>query len=151
MKIKPAVLIIGGTGFIGAYVAKILNERGYPVVASYHHRLGAGKLTRGVIYRKGLKLDTKLCANIPNVIVAPRPGPLMLASVLQHLGRIPKLKKIIYLSTFGLYPDSLQKQKETAKLSCISEYQRQKYYEEIIFKESTKRLGIDLCIARLST
>lgn len=146
-KSQLGVLLIGGTGFIGSYVAKSLSEKGRPVTVLYRNLLNPKQMIKGVTYQKGFNKKNK---NIDTVVIAPRPDPTTFAAVLGFLSRPSQLKKVVYLSTFGLYPDSLHKQKETAQIIPISQYQREKYYEEIALGEFAKRLGVKLCIARIS-
>ena len=149
-KIKSKILIIGGTGFIGSYVARDLIKKGNSVVVIHRSPLNPMQAIKGVVYKRDFELTPQLVKGIETVIFAPRPDPVVLIKALDFLGRFPKLNKIVYLSTFGLYPDSLKKQKETAPIVPASQYQRDKYYEEISFTQFAKRKDIKLCIARIS-
>lgn len=150
MTIKPEILIVGGTGFIGSYVTKTLNDKGYTVAVIHRKPVNPNKIFKGVLYQRGFKKKYQDYANIKTVIIAPRPDPTTFAEILDYLSKLPKLEKIVYLSTFGLYPDSLKKQKETAPIVAVTEYQKSKYYEEIALGQFTERMKIKFCIARIS-
>jgi len=148
---KSTILIIGGSGFIGSYIAKSLINKDYSVIATYRTKPQPVEMVDGVVYREKFNLEPELIGNIQTVIFAPRPDdPATVVEAFNCFNRLPKLEKIIYLSTFGLYPDSLEKQTESAEVVLISEYQKNKYAEEISFTEFSQKQNVKLCIARIS-
>jgi len=110
-----------------------------------------GQASRGILYQRGLMKNSNRTKNIETVIITPRPDPVTFSAILGYLEQIKNLKKIVYLSTFGVYEESSKKINETAEIFPVSVYQKNKYYEEIVLGQFVKRIGIKLCIARLSS
>lgn len=134
MRSRSNILIIGGTGFIGSYITKALSDRGEVLT---------------VVHRRSVLKPERL-TDIETAVMAIQPDPAIFGPILQLLDKLPRIKKIVYLSTAQLYQDSPRKQTETASLVPLSEYEKRKYYEEMLLGQFGEKRKIALCIARLS-
>lgn len=144
------ILIFGGNGFIGSYVAKILNNRGNSVAVIDRQLPDSHQAIKGIVYQRTFRPNQRWSRDIQTVIIMTQPDPLTFSVIIEYLSRIPKLKKIVYLSTLQLYPDSPRRQDETAGITLLSEYEKHKYYEELALRQFIGRKKVALCITRLS-
>lgn len=145
------IVIIGGTGFIGSYLAKILNDNGNYIAVIHQRPLGQDQKIKRIFYQRGFqKNGKKLLKDIETIIIATQPDPLTFSSILKFTAGLPKLKKIVYLSTAQLYEDSLRKQNETSVIAPLSSYEKAKFYEELALCQFARAQKIALCVARLS-
>jgi len=147
---KPEILIIGGTGFIGSYVTRVLCDNSNSVAVIHRHPINSHQAMRGVTYHRTFAPNQKWSKNIQTIVIVVQPDPLVFESIIKFMGALPKLKKVVYLSTTQLYPDSPRKQGETVAVMPLSEYERNKYYEELALCQFLGKRRIYFCIARLS-
>ena len=124
MNNKPNILIVGGTGFIGSYIAEILTEKGNFVAVVHRRRLDPRRVMKGILYKKGLNSKPDWAKDIETVIISTQPDSHTFKSILEYLAKLPNLRKIIYLSTVQLYPDSIHCQEETAPTIPLSKYEK---------------------------
>ena len=150
MNNKPNILIVGGTGFIGSYIAEILTEKGNFVAVVHRRRLDPRRVMKGILYKKGLNSKPDWAKDIETVIISTQPDSHTFKSILEYLAKLPNLRKIIYLSTVQLYPDSIHCQEETAPTIPLSKYEKLKDLEERKLLGFIGKRNIALCVARLS-
>ncbi len=128
------ISLIGGNGFIGEYLYNLLLKNGESQVQS----LG-----------REAKLSYEL-KNAEVIVIMTQPNQIVVDEVAKVIGLSKVLKKVIYLSTTLIYPDSPFKQNETVKPEPLSDYEQAKLKEELFLSDTTQRFGVKLSIARLS-
>lgn len=126
------ILLFGGSGFIGGHLAEKLGERKDCEIKIAGSRSPAGA--------EGLDAEI--------IVVLTQPGPAK--NLLPAITASEKLKKIVYLSSLLIYPDSPEKQDENSRPDPKTEYEKNKYQEELMLWEATEKIGCRLCVARLS-
>lgn len=156
-KNKNKILVIGGTGFVGEYVAKLLTNRKdtetFVVGAPSNNKTSAGKtmcyeidLSRPLANNKIPKTISK----IDTAIIMTQPSILIIRNVLKLLDMAPGLKKIIFVSSILVYPSSNKKIKETTMPKPISQYEKGKIIEEKMLTNYVKKRTIKLGIIRMA-
>ncbi|KKS95710.1 hypothetical protein A3B05_01675 [Candidatus Giovannonibacteria bacterium RIFCSPLOWO2_01_FULL_43_160] len=128
------ILLFGGAGFIGEYLAKNLAGRDGCEL----------KIIDRYSKERGKDLDVEM------IVVLTQPGSPVSDILIPAITASKKLKKIVYLSTLLIYPDSSEKQDENIQPDPKTEYERNKYQEELMLEKAAKKIGCQLCIARLS-
>ena len=93
---------------------------------------------------RGKDLDAEI------IVVLTQSGSPVSNILIPAIAVSKRLKKIVYLSTLLIYSDSAEKQIEDAVPEPKTEYERNKYQEELILQETAEKIGCKLCIARLS-
>jgi len=146
---NPEVLFFGGSGFIGSHVSKILSNWGRALAIVYHTSIRPEEAIKGVLYIK-ISDVAKYSKGIKTVLIATPPDPIIFATISSCLSGIRGLNKIIYLSTLQLYPDSICKHNEEAPIYPISEYEKKKYYEELLLGLYINNRRKKVCIERFS-
>ncbi|MEK7644486.1 MAG: NAD(P)-dependent oxidoreductase [Patescibacteria group bacterium] len=147
-------LVIGGTGFIGEYLCRELISRGVEVVTVCLPGLLPEEKIRGVSYEE-MNLNTdflKLTAIIPTVdtlILAIQPDAIRLKNIISLTANCESLKKIVYLSTVLVYPDSEDIQAESAISEPETDYEKEKFNEEMLLREFATGREWRLAICRL--
>ncbi len=149
------VLVIGGTGFVGGYLCRDLVNCGKEVVAVHATELSKNEAIEGVCYQKiDLNNDFLSLKNILDdievVVIAVQPSSVRMGNIMMALESANGLKKIVYLSTLLVYPDSSQIHDEEVVPEPKTDYEKAKYEEEKLLKEFVDRNDIKLCIARLA-
>lgn len=125
------VVLLGGGGFIGGYLAELLKKSP-----------GIGLI---IISSKTALRDVDL-ENISCLVILAQPDPKFLAYFLKQV----VARKIVYASTLHLYPDSLKKQKEESLLEPANDYEIGKILEEKILIDHSQKNGLELVIARIT-
>lgn len=128
------VILIGGKGFIGEYLTQKLLGKKYQVFV--------------VDKDSSLKDIQDFSAEV--VVVMTQPNRGVLDSVISLTQNSKSIKKILYLSTLLLYPDSKDKLNEKVIPDPKTIYEKDKYSEELLLSDVIKQVGCKLCIARLS-
>lgn len=126
------VVLFGGNGFIGEYLQKTL--------LTLHHEVT-------VIGANTPPSDIDFQAEVIVILTQPN-GPVE-KDLFPKLPQFVHLKKIVYLSTLLLYPDSSVPQPEWTSVQPMSEYERNKASEENKLIEYCNVHSLQLCIARL--
>lgn len=147
-------LVIGGTGFIGEYLCRELVSRGDEVVTVSLPGLPADEKITGVSYEEmNLNTDFLKLANIlpaaDTLILAIQPDADRLKNIISALATSESLKKIVYLSTILVYPDSENKQTELIIPEPKTDYEKEKFKEETMLRELVVGGGWQLAICRL--
>lgn len=128
------VLLLGGSGFIGEYLAINLKLRKDCQVKI----AGRNNSLKNTTYK-----DTEV------LVVLTQPDKSIMEDVVLFIKSAPALKKIIYLSTLLLYPDSVKKSAEDVLPDPISQYEKDKYQEELLLSKSIDSNGCKLSIIRM--
>ena len=126
------VLLFGGGGFIGEYLARNLRKRRECKVEIADKNTGYLDLGADV------------------VVVLTQPGSPVSEILIPKLAGFQRLKKIVYLSTLLLYPDSGRRQDESVEPDPQTEYEKNKYGEESALSAVSEKKGWRFCVARLS-
>lgn len=128
------ILLLGGTGFIGEYLAKNLNKRKdcQVKIVGRDHSLG------DISYK-----DTEV------LVVLTQPDDNTIRDIVTFINSTESLKKIIYLSTFLLYPDSTKQSDEEIMPAPVTPYEKDKLKEELLLSKFIENKKCKLCIARL--
>ena len=149
------VLVIGGSGFIGQYLCAALVEKHHCDVITTHRR------DLNFIERKNDKAHFNIDLNQPGgslkelmcdvdvAVIAIQPNFFHAREIQKAIRSSYTLKKIVYLSTIMVYPDSSMPQDESTQTDVISEYEVKKLQEEKLFSTLVQDLDCVLCIARL--
>lgn len=151
---KPKVVLIGGTGFIGSHLAqKLWNKNESSLVVVHKSKQDHSKKLPGVIFKRiNLK---RSCAQLEIVVkdadyivILTQPNKFIIQNIIKSLYRANSLKKIVYLSSILVYPESKNKVSEKTKIGPKGEYEQTKVYEETILSEFARKKNKKLCIAR---
>lgn len=127
------ILLLGGTGFIGEYLAKSLHKRNDCEI------LIAG---RGSSLRNALYKDTEV------IVVLTQPDKTVMEGVINFIKSSKLLRKILYCSTLLLYPPG--ENSEEVLPDPLTAYEKAKFEEELTISEATGKSGCKLCIVRLA-
>lgn len=146
------VTVIGGTGFIGDYLTEELSGSENVDIKIVYRNTAPGKKIPGIDY---LKIDTEkddepfhqVLLKTDYLIILSRPDSKLIQRIINS-GLT--FKKIIYISTLLLYPNSPLKQNEESDLIPINDYERDKIGEERMLIDFAKNSGVKLTIARLT-
>lgn len=129
------IVLIGGNGFIGEYLNKLLKKR---------------KDCEVVIVGRKDFLKSDACKNTEVIVILTQPDQEVLKEIISFISSSKTLKKVIYLSTILLYPDSSKKQNEQIPPEPKTTYEKSKYQEELLLSKVAKKARYKLCIARLA-
>lgn len=129
------VTLLGGQGFIGEYLTIRL--------------LGRNDCSIKILDRQN-NLSQDFDAATEILVLMTQPNLEIIAQVKNWLKSPTKLKKILYLSTLQVYPDSLKKLKENIRPKPETRYEELKFKEEKYLSQLTNQSGCKLCIARIS-
>ncbi|OGH69528.1 MAG: hypothetical protein A3C90_00210 [Candidatus Magasanikbacteria bacterium RIFCSPHIGHO2_02_FULL_51_14] len=149
------ILLLGGTGFIGEYLAKdLLQNDADHIVAAHISDMGDEERIAGVEYRR---IDMEhiedsfrsALRDIDVVVFAIQPDPAFIKKALAVLGGYPQKKKLVYLSTVLVYPEGSHGHREDAARSPLSAYEAGKALEEDMCMYFANESGSAVCIARL--
>ena len=146
-------LIIGGTGFVGEYVSRVLAQAGLSVLA-VHGSLLEEEPIAGVEYRQ-IDLDEDLlkfkatASECDTIIFSIQPDVFRMKKIISVLSSNDFINKIVYLSTLLVYPDSAIKSGEDQATDPLTEYERNKGQEENLLAQFTKNNGCRFVVARL--
>lgn len=149
------VLIIGGSGFLGQYLSEVLVEKHRcDVIATHRRELICDERKKGVtFYNLDLNQSSEtlkqLLFDVDAVVVTIKPNIIHTQRVLEAIKSCHNLKKIVYLSTIMVYPDSTIPQDENIKPNVLTEYEKIKVEEEKLFRIFVKDSDYELCITRL--
>ena len=128
------ILLFGGKGFIGEYLALMLQARG----------------DCDVIVVDRDSQTTAQDFDVDVVVVLTQPWDSVKNMLLPALVSTETLKKIIYCSSLLVYPDALYAQLEETLPRPLTEYEIGKYQEELVLSHFGQQKHIALCIARLA-
>ena len=156
-KNKNKILVVGGTGFVGKYVTKLLanrkNSEVFVIGAPADNKTSAGKtkyygidLSRPLAYNK----VPKAILSSDTAIIMTHPSIPVIRNILKLLGTARGLKKIVFVSTILVYPSSSKKIKETAVPKPVSRYEKVKMAEEKMLTNYAKKRKIRLGIVRMA-
>lgn len=129
------IVVFGGTGFIGEYVVRELENRGDAVM------IIDGETPRNVIESKIQKATCIFWLIPPNLALLRSLAPVMQKN---------PLARLIFSSTLLLYKDSELPASEVSELEPEGEYESAKYAEEEYLREVFVTDPSRLCIARLT-
>jgi len=149
------VLIIGGSGFIGQYLSAALVEKQYCDVITTHRRdqnFHERKNDKGHfnidLNQPGNSLKEMMC-DVDVVVISIQPNHAHMRRIRLAIRSSRRVKKIVYLSTIMVYPDSDVAQDESTRPDVLTEYEMNKLQEEKIFETFVQDSDCVLCIARL--
>lgn len=152
------ILLIGGTGFVGGYLAKFLSGD----KCSEIHVLHASKLKKGeaiphVKYHrldltKGIKSKKSIlrASNFNRIVIMTPPNESIIKNIMKIMSLSGALEKVVYLSSILVYPSSGKKQNESISPRPAFVYEKGKAAEEILLTEYSRRNKIPLAIIRLA-
>lgn len=129
------ILLLGGTGFIGEYLAKNLSKR---------------KDCQVSVAGRNDSLENNSYKKTEVLVILTQPDENIMKGVVSFINTTTTLKKILYLSTFILYPDSVNKCNEEILPNPVSQYEKDKFQEELRLSEVIKNRDCKLSIVRLS-
>src|SRR3989338_1101949 len=155
---KTKILVIGGTGFVGSYVAKSLfpkkscevhvvgvhtgKEKNKIIGVRYHRVNLAGRISKSALLPITENLDT--------VVIMTPPDERVTKNVIGLLGLTESLQKVVHVSTLLVSPSLSQPSKETVKPKPISSYENNKIREENLLAGYCLKHKVKLCIIRLA-
>ncbi len=128
------ILLLGGTGFIGEYLTKNLNKR---------------KDCQVSVAGRNDSMENNLYKNTEVLVILTQPDENIMKGVVSFINTTITLKKVLYLSTFLLYPDSVNKCSEEVLPAPVSKYETDKFQEELRLSEAIKNKDCKLSIVRL--
>lgn len=128
------ILLLGGTGFIGEYLAKKLKLR---------------KDCQVLIAGRSDSLKNISYKSVEVLVVLTQPDNSIMEDVALFINSSQALKKVLYLSTFLLYPTSGSKSNEEVLPDPQSAYEKSKLQEELWLSKTIEKSDCKLCIARL--
>lgn len=146
-------IIFGGTGFVGEYLVKFLKREGIRTSVIYNGRLSETEKKPGVKYYKtDLKKNFKrnLPTSLNAAVIMTQPDDLIIKNIIKTLGQAKNLKKIIFISTILVYPNSPKKTKESTTPQPKSPYEKGKIEEEGRLTDYAKKRNIKLSIIRMA-
>lgn len=127
------IVLVGGTGFVGEYLSKNLNSR---------------KKDEVVVAGRETSLRN-CCKDAQVIVVMTQPNRKVMKELADFTASAKSLNKIVYLSTLLLYPSSTKKNNEEKLPDPLTDYEKNKYKEELFLSEITKKYDRYLTIARL--
>lgn len=155
--LEKKILLVGGTGFIGQYLSHRLAVEDNDITVFHFSPLSRGKKIKGIRYCKvdltqlsSLPLIKPLTESAGIIVIMTQPSPLIINNIISSIGPKNNLEKIVYLSSLLIYPDSPAKNNENIIPAPETDYEKNKYREELLISDFCKTSGIRLCIARLS-
>lgn len=150
------ILLIGGTGFIGEYLAKKLGSReNGKIIVVGNDFVSPQKNRSNIEYIQtdlaGQSDDLEKLANSADIaVVMTQPNSKIIENFISSARSDGQLKKIVYLSSVLIYDNSQKKQDETFPQKPMTDYERGKCEEENKLMEFVAGKNIQLCITRLS-
>lgn len=150
------ILLIGGNGFIGTYLARRLckNQKLRVSIVHIHPLIRREQLPRVKYYRintsKKSSVLSALIKRASVIVILTRPNTAIIRTILEAVSAARQLKKIVYTSTLLVYPDLPRLHTESDSLEPESQYERAKVLEERLLVRGLRRTDVGLCIARLS-
>lgn len=148
------VLLIGGTGFIGQYLARRLALKNRVSVVHFSSLKPQERVRHATYYRIDLaKYSPKLkilVRKADTVVTLIQPNFTHMQNIIKAIGGSVKLKKIVYVSTLFVYPDLPSPQSEKAKPTPVTEYERKKYKEELMISAFAAKYNYPLTIIRMA-
>ncbi len=147
------IVLIGGTGFIGSYVTRLLAARDDVQVFVIHSDIGVTNPLRGVTYHAcDLLAPDNSVRNILQavdyLVIMIQPNAVVIRNVISMI-TASRIKKIIYTSTLLVYPDAGSPQTETTVPDPQSVYEQGKFQEEQLLTDVAKIGQVQITIARL--
>src|SRR3989344_3306721 len=153
---EHSLLLIGGTGFIGEHLLRVLSAEELHSTLVFH----ASPIKNAQILSPACYKQTNLkekdprrfeyVKNVERVIILTQPDEVVVNTILKLLDAAPHLRHILYVSSLLVYPDSSAKQTEETAPNPQSPYEAGKLHEELLFGTYATKRNIPLCIARLS-
>ena len=149
------VLIIGGSGFIGQHLCGALMEKQHcDVIATHRRDLNCNERQNGMTYYNvdlNRSFDTlrELMCDVDVVVIAIKPNITHAQRIQEAIKSNHTLKKMVYLSTIMVYPDSTMPHDESIQPDVLTEYEMNKLQEEKLFRTFVQDSDCVLCIARL--
>lgn len=144
------ILIIGGGGFVGSYLSRQLKRHGRSVIVLHRRPLTSDQKLPGVTYQRHFLPETTWAKPVQIAILAIQPDRPAFRQILANLAKLPQLKRIVYLSTLALYPNSPRPQPETRMVQPGNWYERAKRREELALRQFSRRYHLAIVIARLA-
>lgn len=147
---------MGGTGFIGGYLAKKLSARqGCEIIIIHNNDLPLGKKFDNICYYQlNLAEPNKEFKELVNfaeiIVILTRPDERIIDNLISAIKPASQLKKIIYFSSLLLYNNFPGRQNEKSSLKPITDYERVKCAEELKLLEFVQKNSFKLCITRLA-
>ena len=150
-------LVIGGTGFVGEYLVDLLSKkRGISVEVLYYNSVPSNKSPsidyRRLDLRAPIKVSLKKSGlgDFDVAIVMTQPDLKIAKNIIKIFESAKNLKKIIFVSTMLVYPDSKIKISESMRPVASSPYEKGKIIEEGLFRKYAELRKIELSIIRLA-
>ena len=147
-------LLIGGNGFIGQYLARQLIAHNHQVMIVHSSDWSMDDVIATteyyqIDYAKAYNRLADIAQNIDVVVILTRPDISKIKNIIAALTS-SKVKKVVYLSTILLYPDSADSYSEDVAIDPKTEYEKLKDQEESLLKKFSDEHGCQLCVARLA-
>lgn len=151
MKIKK-IVTIGGTGFIGSYLTNKISKRKNINLSVIYRTIKPDKTLPKVNYLQidGSKDGKKLGEIIKDsdfLLILTQPNKQLIKNIIKYGSNI---RKIIYTSTMLLYADTESPHNEDSLIKPLTEYEHNKYNEELLLIKFAKKYRVKFCIARLA-
>ena len=150
-------LVIGGTGFVGEYLVDLLSKkRGISVEVLYYNSVPSNKSPsidyRRLDLRAPIKVSLKKSGlgDFDVAIAMTQPDLKIAKNIIKIFESAKNLKKIIFVSTMLVYPDSKIKISESMRPVASSPYEKGKIIEEGLFRKYAELRKIELSIIRLA-
>lgn len=151
------VLIIGGTGFVGEYLVNLLSKKkGISIEVLYYNSRPSNKLPSVNYHKVNLRVPIKVnlkrseFSDFDVAVIMTQPDHEIAMNILKIFDSAKKLKKIIFVSTILVYPDSKIKLSESVRPKAMSPYEKGKMFEEGLFKKYVGSRKIALSVIRLA-
>lgn len=154
MPSRHHVLIIGGTGFIGSYLTKRLSMHAAYTVSVIHSSplTDIGKEHGVAYYRMNLLRPHQIPPELSSVdvmVIGTQPNETVMKNIIALAHASASLRKILYLSTYLVYPSAPSPQTESVIPAPSSPYEKGKMMEENVLSDFSRTHGCTICIARL--
>lgn len=155
--IKNKILIVGGTGFVGEYLVNLLKGDGNVSVRVLYSGQSPTNKSPAINYHEidlskpikviSIKQDFK---SFDTAVIMTQPNPKISKNIIKTFKAAKNLRKIVFISTILVYPDSEKKLSENVAPKPITSYERGKIFEESLFKKYAQSRDIKLSIVRLA-
>jgi UDP-glucose 4-epimerase len=151
--LRSETIVIGGSGFVGAFLVKRLaRTRRVRVISDA--RVPASARVPEVLYTvvdmtKGSASFDRLLRKADVLVVMTQPDERIRKTLAMAIAQAPQLQRVVYTSSVLVYPSASRAQDERSRVRPHSPYEEGKWNDEQELRRVCASVRVPLCIARL--